>query len=552
MTNSSSTCFADSGMTIKQYIVENNTDYLVIKHKVENQSDEEEYRKYFDKLKEEGTLINDAYDDQIWIGFIDNDTATTTLKFTFEVRPKINTAVKNYILVKLYIQKCSFETAKARLLHIKHFMTETAFMNADNVKDYQNRLCTWSGVKKREAISIREFLIFSNLENAELYYDILKDIRKEENNFRKLPNIQGIMVFDYIVNDYWNNIQYSDNRYRLFPIILWWKITTAIPTRPIEFFNLKRDCAYEKNGKFYFKLERQKTILDKELIISDIVTDFEINEELYSLIHDYVEYCNQIDDCKYLISPPTCDAIYDNRIYNKRQKFTNQKLTRFYKVFLKEVVEDMYHYKVVKSHDTKEGELPYIFFGDTRHLAIMNMMLQGVNPVYIAQLAGHHSLNIQMGYYAHLETFTTAKTYMLKQLMTKNSQIRKNNFEEDARNTSSIIKRELLGIDYYSLPKVANGQGRCSSENVPYNCNHKSCLFCKYFMQENVKEEYIEHFKEENSRDIELIKRELKELVEQVSLRDDIALQQGALKLGVLLNQKIIIDSYKYEKGDKD
>lgn len=53
------------------------------------------------------------------------------------------------------------------------------------------------------------------------------------------------------------------------------------------------------------------------------------------------------------------------------------------------------------------------------------MMLQGVNPIYIAQLAGHHSLNIQMGYYSHLETFTTAKTYMLKQLMTKNSQIKK-------------------------------------------------------------------------------------------------------------------------------
>lgn len=220
MTNNNSTCLADTGMTIKQYIGENNTDYLVIKHKVENQSDEEEYRKYFNKLKEEGTLINDSYDDQIWSGFIDNDTATMTLKFTFEVRPKINTAVKNYILVKLYIQKCSFETVKARLLHIKHFMTQTAFMSPENVKDYQNILCTWSGVKKREAISIREFLLYSNLDNAELYYNILKDVRKEENNFRKLPNIKGIMVFDYIVSDYWNNIQYSADKYRLFPIIL--------------------------------------------------------------------------------------------------------------------------------------------------------------------------------------------------------------------------------------------------------------------------------------------------------------------------------------------
>lgn len=543
-------CMEDSGMIVKQYIGENDTEYLVIKHKLGNMADEEEYKNYFKKLKENGTLINESFDDQKWIYYIDSDTATKILKFPFELRPEINIAVKNYILIKIFVQNSSPTTIKKRLLHITHFMIDTGFMNPDNVKDYQDIICTWNEEKKLEAISIREFLIYSNLENAELYYNVLKNVRKVQNNFRKLPDFKAILTFDYIVNEYWNGIKYSDNKYRLFPIVLWWKLTTVIPIRPCEFYNLKRDCVYEKNGRYYFKIIRQKTLLDKELIISDVITDFELNEELYFLIHDYVEYCNKIDNCKYLLSPPTCDKIYRNKVLNTREKFTTEKMNNYYKVFQREVVQEQYHYKVVKSHNTKEGELPHIFYGDTRHLAILNMMQMGVNPNYIAQLAGHHTLDAQMGYYSHLESFTTAKTYILCQFMQQNVYTYKNRLEDDAVRTSNLIKKEKMGYDYYSLPKVAGGQGRCSSQNIPFECNHTSCLLCKYFFPENVTEDYVECLKEENENDINIIMKELKVLFGQTVLRDNKAIEQDALQFGVLLNQKVIIDTYTYEKGE--
>lgn len=538
------------GMVVKQYIGENDSEYLVIKHKVGNSMDESEYRKYFDELKADGVFLNDSYDDEKWICFKDSDSATVSMVFPFTELPQINNTIKNFILIKLYVQKCTLTTAKKRLIHIRHFMHDTGFMNPDNVKDYQMLLKTWSESRKREAISVREFLDFCSLENAGLYFDVLKNIIKVENNFRNLPDIKGILIFDYIVNDYWNNIQQSEDKYRLFPIILWWKLTTVIPTRPIELFHIKRNCVYEENSRYYLKLERQKTELDKELVMSDIVTDFEINEELYFLIKDYADYCEQIDNCKYLLAPPTCDMIYRGRVLNKREKFTNKKMDIYYKAFQKEVVEGQYGYKVVKTYDIKEGEIPYIHYGDTRHLAILNMMQQGVNPVYIAKLAGHHTLDAQMGYYSHLETFTTAKTYMLNQFMKNNHHLKRNMTEEDVGKTGSIIKKSLLGADYYSLPKVLNGQGRCSSKNIPYECSHKSCIFCKYFFPEHMTEDYLEYCRKENDRDLNMIRKELKELFGQVSLRDDIALQQDALKLGALLNQKIMIDSYTYKGGD--
>ena len=546
----SNACLNSKGMVVKQYIGENDSEYLVIKHKVGNNVDEAEYRKYFKELKEKGTFLNDSYDDEKWICFKDSDSATVILSFTYKEFPLINAAVKNYLLIKLYVQKCSLKTVKKRLLHIRHFMKDTDFMNPDNVKDYQMLLKTWNESKKREAFSVREFLVYSNLENAELYYNVLKNITKAEKNFRSLPDFKGVLIFDYIVNDYWNREKSAENRYRLFPIILWWKLTTVIPIRPVELFNLKRDCVYEKNDRYYFKLERQKTELDKELVMSDIVTDFEINEELYFLMKDYVDYCKQIDECRYLLAPPTCDVIYRNKVLNTRQKFTNEKMNIYYKAFQKEVVEGQYGYKIVRSHDIKEGELPYIYYGDTRHLAILNMMQQGVNPVYIAQLAGHRTLETQMGYYSHLETFTTAKTYMLSQFMQNNYHIKRNMAEDEARKTDSIIRKEMLGADYYGLPKVLNGQGRCSSQNIPYECNHKSCIFCKYFFPENVTEDYLEHCRKENDSNLSIIRKELKELFGQISLRDDTALQRDALHLGALLNQKIIIDSYTYMGGN--
>lgn len=377
----------------------------------------------------------------------------------------------------------------------------------------------------------------------------MKNIKKAENNYRKLPDFQGILIFDYIVNDYWEMVKDSKDRYRLFPVILWWKLTTVIPTRPVEFFNLKRDCIYEKDGKYYFKIERMKTELSRKLVVSDIVTDFEINAELYFLIRDYVDYCNGIDDCIYLISPPTCDVIFRNLVLNTRQKFTNEKMNKYYHIFQKEIVEGKYHYKVVRSRETKEGQLPYIYYGDTRHLAIMNMMLQGINPIYIAQLAGHHTLNAQVGYYSHLETFTTAKSHILGQFMKGNDLLKRP--PRDANMGEKIIEKELMGATYYNLPKVAKGQGRCSSKNIPYECNHKSCLFCKYFFPENVSEEQINFYREENDRNVAFVKKSLQSLFGQVGMRDDIKLQQNALQFSALLNQKIMIDSYRYRE-EKD
>ena len=183
------------GMTVRDYVGENKSSYLVFKYKVNNTS-EEIYRHWFE----------------------DKDSPTKRLSFSFwDAHPQMKKIVKNYILVKLYVQECKLLTVTKRLLHIKHFMEDTDFVNPDNVKDYQMIIGTWNENKRRELIAIKEFLQFSNLDHAGAYFDIVKNIRRTENSYRALPDFRGVLLFDYIVNDYWETIKDSKDRYRLFP-----------------------------------------------------------------------------------------------------------------------------------------------------------------------------------------------------------------------------------------------------------------------------------------------------------------------------------------------
>ena len=93
-------------------------------------------------------------------------------------------------------------------------------MNPDHVKDYQDTLSMWNENKKREIISVKEFLAFCNLENAETYFYVVKNITKMENSYRKLPDFKAVLTFDRIVDDYWNSVKGTEDRYRLFPIFV--------------------------------------------------------------------------------------------------------------------------------------------------------------------------------------------------------------------------------------------------------------------------------------------------------------------------------------------
>src|SRR5690606_28186184 len=67
----------------------------------------------------------------------------------------------------------------------------------------------------------------------------------------------------------------------------------------------------------------------------------------------------------------------------------------------------------IKIIDNNKEVRNYITPGDTRHFSMCNLMLQGINPLSIAKMAGHVRLGTQRNYWGHIEYFVESFVYIL-------------------------------------------------------------------------------------------------------------------------------------------
>lgn len=195
-----------------------------------------------------------------------------------------------------------------------------------------------------------------------------------------------------------------------------------------------------------------------------------------------------------------------------------------------------------------ENDIEEVKMGDVRHLAIINLMMMGYNPLYIMELAGHRKLNTQMGYYNHVDTFATAKSHMLKEMIKRTG----NNLDfKDYDSGDYVIQKNLLGASYYDLPLVSDGKGRCRSRDFPYECVCTECIFCPHFIPDrNLSKEYYDALKEENEKDMEALRMELKLLMQDYT--DNKKFEEMGKKIGVSLNKKILINAYRHLWEEKE
>lgn len=89
-----------------------------------------------------------------------------------------------------------------------------------------------------------------------------------------------------------------------------------------------------------------------------------------------------------------------------------------------------------------------------------------------------------MGYYNHVDTFATAKSHVLKEMMKR----MENNMDfKDYGSGDYVLQKNKLGASYYDLPSVFDGKGRCRSRNFPHDCVYTECIFCPHFIPEGIK-----------------------------------------------------------------
>lgn len=351
---------------------------------------------------------------------------------------------------------------------------------------------------------------------------------------RDLPVFQSVLAFDSIINEFIR--EDLDRNQKYYPIVLWWKLTMVIPMRPIEFFTLKQDNFYSKNENYYIKIERslKSDPKNKKSHKIDLMTDFRITKSLYESFQKYIKTVD-VGEEGYIFNTNGHGRLKREREYIGRSIYAY-----LLKDFYDNIIVEKYGYTVIEKATKQfldEKEIEKINFGDTRHLAFLNLIISGYNPYTIAQLGGHRQLSSQMSYYSGATSYCTSKAFSFA--------LGIDNLDVKTMPIAEWRQHQIMlnSTDLSKAIKIEGGY--CTSPNFPYECYTATCRSdkCKYFVNRDgsILDKEIKEVEDDINHKVELLRlmiyKEPNDCVERAEIVG--ALKDQILALGGLYKNKI-------------
>ncbi|MEG2867899.1 MAG: tyrosine-type recombinase/integrase, partial [Terrisporobacter sp.] len=379
-----------------------------------------------------------------------------------------------------------------------------------------------------------------------IYLNLFKIKFRGKHNARTLPNYDSVLKFEYILNDYFENVSY-ELRKRFFPLFLWWKVTTIIPLRPEEFLDIKSSCLSMYNERYFITIPRKKK---KGKMAKIPITDtLQINKDTYDLINEYLDMQTEEEKGEYLFSYLAYHSFLPES-HKKQAVSRRNRIDKMDNEQLRELIDDFYLEVIEESY--KYVGLERLKLGDTRHFAFCNMRLQGFNALSIARIGGHDNLSSQVHYHSHSDYFAQAKVKVLSDIIQRNR--KKDLGECDFLDSTQVILRSKILKNFDGMKEVEEGY-YCKDKEFPNNCI-KECIQCdySYLDLDNPKVKNKLKCKSlEFNNEIELVIETMQELsknmlydIEMLMCSDEEQEKLFTLanKLEQLINEKANVDSY--------
>ncbi len=371
-----------------------------------------------------------------------------------------------------------------------------------------------------------EFLEFYNRDEFVNFINDLcqyKSKTKLEKKYRKLPSFKDILTIKQCLDSWYEEAvkNKSDELLKFFPLVLWWNLTTIIPMRIIEFCHIKRNCFSLNNDNYSITFPRMKYDrigTNRTEIVYDTLP---IPKDLYDLFQNYIVLSEKFGLSNYLISHKVYHHHfgYNKETYDEDSQFNYYDLNNTIASFFKEIVHEKYkininfinkHYRSNYSTRSKEALISdsaigsietMINAGDLRHIAIINMMMQGYDKVEIQRLAGHFTEGIQYSYFNHMENWMDIEIQKMEKEFSHYKPINSN---------STTYENEMLSLhpkahdffEHQSKKNYINGSisiedqedyikldlGSCMDKSMPcpsFNWKHRGCYFCEHWFISN-------------------------------------------------------------------
>jgi len=500
---------------------------LVVERKVTYGSISEfELREKFFALQKTGYIINESFSDDEWI-----------------VRNELKDAASHLHINKNMYKLKAFTLVYAENTDAKTLGKAIAFILkilkvSDNLK---NQYIDTRKIGQSTAYFTHVFELYLDFAEEDVAENriILERIVESEvnnNNSRKLPNYQSILLLDFLIERFIS--EDLDKNLKYYPIVLWWKLTMIIPMRPTEFFTLRKSDFHKDENGCFINIHRSKKSdpNNKDPHEIELIDFFKIDEKLYDLFIDYINKTEFFEAGEgYLFNAINVHTSSD-------REYIGTNVLQYLEIkFYDNFISEKYGYTIVKKETRtflKDNEIEFINYGDTRHLAFLNLIISGYNPYTIAQLGGHRNLSTQFSYYSGLTAYCTSKAFSLAHGITK----------INSANALAMhdFQKKILAKENYDLSKARKiKDGYCICENYPYECFSVDCGngMCEFFIpdnSENIAEE-ISIVQAEMNDKIELLKAIVYSEPNDSVIRSEAVgtLQEDIVKLARLYKNKI-------------
>lgn len=351
-------------------------------------------KRIFDHYVKEGTVITGTFDDNDWI--LNNEKNKVGLHF------RINKAEYNENSIADWTgctAECFTECLKAYTVFQFGLIELTSLQLL--VKD----LCRlpgiaadkWSGSMDMQGY-LEGFLEMLPGENParDVLIERIQEIGfvgKKKGEPRKLADFSCFLDFGRTMKEVWKELD-EERKIYFFPVYLWWNLTSILPLRVTEFLLTPRDCLSIGRKGWELSIRRTKLKKGMDRIKYKIKDDYKIYryaipEEMAENIKWYIEKTLSLPQSMLgtLFVPDTASARGYLDYYSMQLRLRN-----FNRRYM--------------------GDEAYpLRLGDTRHLAMINLMLSGGSPVICRELAGHESVDVSSNYYANLSSAVESIVY---------------------------------------------------------------------------------------------------------------------------------------------
>ena len=415
----------------------------------------------FGDFKGRGVILNDSFEDDTW-SFTD-ELRNVGIRFEIgEVAEWISCTATDYKrCVKTYIAFQISRIALLQLQSIARLLCAIAAMPADEVcmiDELDNHVTEFLGIIPK-GCGGRDAVI-ETLEERASHKGKNRTVR------RVLADFKAYLRFDEIISGFWES---ADDWQRIvyFPLYFWWKLTAILPLRPTELLLTPQDCI---NGQMLTvrrtRLKGSGGRVDYSIGGDYDLHEYVVPEYLAAELKVYINATNGLraNEIDTLLVPA---ASFSGGVSaGSSRYYTYSRLRMCLLNFYDEVV-------------APSGiDIGNITLGDTRHLAMVNLIISGGSPTVCRELAGHADIGVSSHYYSNISNLVECAT---------NEHFRKSKggaagiFGKQRYPLAKPVKTHRVQGGRCDAMAVKNGDVSECLKVVSNNGYIGECLYCPHF-----------------------------------------------------------------------